>query len=355
MDNLLDLYSDYLLSSFGATTATGLATLLKGDLSHDQITRFLSGKARTSADLWRIAKPFVRRIQSDQGAMIVDDSISEKPYTDENDIVCWHYDHAHQRTVKGINFLTALYHSQGVSLPVGFALVAKTEHYIDKKDGRAKRRSPVSKNEHYRTLLEHAVQNQIPFRYVLNDVWYASAENMMFIQHTLKKEFIMPIKANRKVALSLADKQQGRYVRVDTLELEKNVTYTICLEGVDFPLFLVKQVFVNEGNSMGIQYLVTSDTTLSYDDIITIYRTRWNVEPYHKSLKQNASLEKSPTQTVTTQTNHFFAAVCAFIKLEMLKGTTRLNHFALKTKLYVNALQEAFSTLRALNPVQLAA
>jgi hypothetical protein len=67
---------------------------------------------------------------------IVDDSISEKPYTDENAIICWHYDHAHQRTVKGINFLTALYHSQGVSLPVGFALVAKTEHHIDKKDGK---------------------------------------------------------------------------------------------------------------------------------------------------------------------------------------------------------------------------
>ena len=75
----------------------------------------------------------------------------------------WHYDHSHQRTVKGINFLTSLYHSQGVSLPVGFALIAKTEHYIDKKDGKEKRRSPVSKNEHYRTLLEQAVQNQIPF------------------------------------------------------------------------------------------------------------------------------------------------------------------------------------------------
>lgn len=58
----------------------------------------------------------------------------------------------HQRTVKGINFLTSLYHSQGVSLPVGFVLIAKTEHYIDKKDGKAKRRSPINKNEHYRTL-----------------------------------------------------------------------------------------------------------------------------------------------------------------------------------------------------------
>ena len=234
MDTLLDLYSDYLISSFGLTTATGLATLLKGGISHDQVTRFLSGKPHTSADLWKIAKPFVRRIQSEQAVMIVDDSIAEKPYTDENDI-------------------------------------------------------------------------------------------------------------------------EGRYVQVETLVYEANVPMTVYLEGVDFPLLLVKQVFVNEDGSVGILYLVTSDTTLSYDDITTIYQRRWNVEPYHKSLKQNASLEKSPTQTVVTQTNHFFAALCAFIKLEMLKGTTKLNHFALKTKLYVNALQVAFSTLRELQPVHLTA
>ena len=58
--------------------------------------------------------------------------------------------------------------------------------------------------------------------------------------------------------------------------------------------------------------------TLTVDPMTTIYRKRWNVEPYHKSLKQNASLEKSPTQTVTTQSNHLFAALCAYIKLEVV-------------------------------------
>ncbi len=57
MDNLLDLYSDYLLSSFGQTTATGLATLMKGQISHDQITRMLAHKPYGSADLWKIVKP----------------------------------------------------------------------------------------------------------------------------------------------------------------------------------------------------------------------------------------------------------------------------------------------------------
>jgi hypothetical protein len=39
---LLDLYSDYLISSFAQTTATGLSLLLDNEYSHDQITRFLS-------------------------------------------------------------------------------------------------------------------------------------------------------------------------------------------------------------------------------------------------------------------------------------------------------------------------
>lgn len=60
-------------------------------------------------------------------------------------------------------------------------------------------------------------------------------------------------------------------------------------------------------------------------------------------------------QYVTTQSNHFFASVCAYIKLEMLKVATKTNHFALKAKLYVNALQSAFQTLNTLQPIRLAA
>ena len=165
----------------------------------------------------------------------------------------------------------------------------------------------------------------------------------------------MPLKANRKVALSATDKQQGRYVAVETLVLEPHTVQEIYLEGVDFALLLAKQVFANEDGSSGVVYLVSSDTTLTYDGLTTLYRKRWNVEPYHKSLKQNASLERSPTQTVTTQTNHFFGAVCGYIKLELLKQQTKLTHFALKSKLYTQAVRVAFDALRQMNPERLAA
>jgi len=104
---IADLYADYLLASFGATTATGLSHLLEGEISHDQVTRYLAGTKKTATELWRTVKPFVREVQSEVGVLIIDDSIEEKPYTDENEIVCWQYDHSKDRMLKGINFLTA--------------------------------------------------------------------------------------------------------------------------------------------------------------------------------------------------------------------------------------------------------
>ena len=347
-DEILDLYSDYLISSFGQTTATGLSTLLDGQVSHDRIRRFLAGTLRSSGALWQRVKPHIRAIQQADGVLILDASIAEKPYTDENDIICWHYDHAQQRTVKGINFMTALSHAQDASLPVGVTLIAKTEHYTDPKDGKQKRRSPIEKNVYFRMMIQQAVTNQSTFCYVLNDVWYAAAENMRFIKQTMQKDFVMPLKSNRTIALSTADKRQGRYVQSGTLDLKPHTVRTIYLEGVEFPLLLVKQILVNEDGSTGVVYVVTRDTSLMYDDLTTIYRKRWNVEPYHKSLKQNASLERSPTQTITTQTNHFFAALEGYIKLERLKITTKLNHFALKAKRYTRALRMAFDSLREL-------
>src|SRR4030095_4936379 len=115
---LQDLYTDYLISSFGPTTATGFSRLLEGEISHDQVTRFLASSAKTSADLWRIAKPLVRQVESDEGILALDDSIEEKPYTDENELICWHWDHAKERNVKGINFVTAFYATEKLHLPV---------------------------------------------------------------------------------------------------------------------------------------------------------------------------------------------------------------------------------------------
>ena len=90
---LLDLYSDYLLSSLSQTTATGMSQMLEGEVSHDQVTRLLSSERMDSKQWWRIIKPHLREVEEKDGIISIDDSIVEKPYTDENELICWHYDH----------------------------------------------------------------------------------------------------------------------------------------------------------------------------------------------------------------------------------------------------------------------
>src|SRR5437764_13888129 len=117
---LLDIYSDYVISAFGHTTGTGWAGLLEGKVSQDQIERLLSKGEVSAGDLWQIVKPYVRQIEQDKGVLIIAASNTEKPYTDENEISCWHSDHSQDGRVKGINFVTCLYPASGCSLPVGF-------------------------------------------------------------------------------------------------------------------------------------------------------------------------------------------------------------------------------------------
>ncbi len=104
----LDLYTDYLLSTFGSATATGLSAMVEGEVSHDRITRFLSEQDYTSKDLWQQVKTTVRMIERDDGVLIFDDTIQEKAWTDESELMCWHFDHCSGRNVKGINLLNAL-------------------------------------------------------------------------------------------------------------------------------------------------------------------------------------------------------------------------------------------------------
>jgi hypothetical protein len=40
--DIFDLYTDYLITSFSYTTATGLSGLVDNAISHDPLTRFLS-------------------------------------------------------------------------------------------------------------------------------------------------------------------------------------------------------------------------------------------------------------------------------------------------------------------------
>lgn len=346
---LFDLYTDYLISSSSSRTATGLSDLTDGEISHDKITRFLSKEDYDSKTLWKNVKPLVRKVEQEDGILIFDDTIEEKPYTDENEIVCWHFDHAQNRSVKGINILSALVRYDDVALPVAYELVRKTETFVDPKTGKTKRRADYSKNEMFRNMIDVCVQNQMKLRYIMADSWFSSKDNMEHIRKK-GKHFFFAIKSNRTIALSLEEKKRGEFKRVSELDLKEGEATLVYMKGLDFGVLLMKQVFTNKDRSTGVLYLVCSDTTLN-DSQFDLYKKRWRIEEYHKSIKSNMGLEKSPTRTVRTQNNHIFSCLCAYAKLEWLSIKKHLNHFALKYKLVLKANQIALMELRKMQQV----
>ena len=61
MKDLLEFYTDYLISSTGQVTTTGLSRVLNNGISHDKITRFLSEKDYDSKYLWQFVKNIYER------------------------------------------------------------------------------------------------------------------------------------------------------------------------------------------------------------------------------------------------------------------------------------------------------
>ena len=167
-------------------------------------------------------------------------------------------------------------------------------------------------------------------------------------QENSQKDFVCALKANRLAAVSEEDYQNNRFTSIEDLSWQEEILFTGWLKDVPFPVLIVCQVFTNKDRSTGILYLACSGTTVTREFLLTIYQKRWPIEVFHKSLKQNAALGKAPVRRVVTQNNQVFAALFAFSKPACLKIKRHLNHFALRSRLYVKAIRVSFDELQLL-------
>jgi hypothetical protein len=342
----LDLYTDYLLSSFSQTTATGLSAMLDDLFSHDQVTDFLTQSAFDNKALWQQVKPLVRKVQSEAGVLVVDDSIAHKPHSAINGLVCSHYDHSRGEQVKGINFVSLLYCVNSMRIPVGLSLVVKFLQ-SELKTRQMVWRAMLSKNELFRQMLHQAYQNQVPFSYVIGDSWYTNADNINAVL-AIGKHYLGAVKTNLEVALSTTDRANGKFIKISALDLPVGTVRQVYIRSVKKAVAICRDIFINRDGTEGELLLLCTDVNKTFQKMITTYQKRWEVEDYHKSLKNNASLEMSPAHGVQTQAMHVFASICAFVKLERLKVKQGLNQFALKGRLYLKAVKAAFEELSTL-------
>ena len=336
-----NLYTEFLLCQISQASSTMCSSLLDNYVKHDSFSRMLKVGDYSSTYIWNKAKPVLKNLNNSPKLLSLDNTIIHKPNSKINEVVNWFYDHSEGRTVKGINLISALIHTQTADIPVGFEVQIKDQLTIEQdKSGKdkLKRKSRYTINQLARKLVLQTLKNSSNFDYLVADRYFASRENLRFFnKHKLK--FVLGICSNRLVAKSKSDAKAGKYCRIDELELSEHESMKVFLKDINYSLVVARQVYKNADNSTGQIYLITNDLNLQSSHIEDIYQKRWNIETYHRSLKQNVSLAKSPTSVITTQLNHIGLSIGAFIELEKLKIASNKNHYALKRKMLIAANQ----------------
>ena len=116
---LRNIYVDYLLGCKGHISATDLSEVVDNQYSHDLITRMLHSQSADDRTLYLKGKRLIKALpqSEDKRVLIIDDSIQAKPHSEVNGVVAYHFDHSLQQSVKGINFISALWDDARASIP----------------------------------------------------------------------------------------------------------------------------------------------------------------------------------------------------------------------------------------------
>ena len=314
-------YIEYLVSTPINYTCTNLAAHLSG-VSHDSITDFLKFQRLAASSLWETAKPLIS--DTDESYLILDDSVQEKPYAREIELVAAHYSGNTHSVVRGIS-LVNLVHSSADNdyYPIDFRIYA-LEH-----DGK-------TKNDHFIAMLKDAFHvRHVRAKYIVFDSWYASSENLKFI-HREQRIFYTTIRSNRLVSRQ----KDGGYVHLDaitwtTAQLEQGIVLRI--KSVPFDVRLFKIVAKN-GN---IDWLITNDMadTTTLDTVCDRYGIRWNVECLHRELKQLTGIEKCQCRHAWSQRNHITSCYHAWFALKARAQKLKMTLYAARNALFATYLR----------------
>ncbi|MED4590816.1 MULTISPECIES: IS4 family transposase [Priestia] len=235
--------------------------------------------------------------------LIVDDSSYDKNRSKSVELLARCFDHASQkmRFYKGFRMLTLGWSDGTTFMPVDFSLLSSknsvingVSQNIDKRSSGYKRRLEALQTapEQIPTMIQRAMNSGIEATYVLMDTWFTHQPlikeitdqglDVIGMVKNLKQRYLMKgKKVSLKELYSLASPVQGKKGILRSIQ-------TTQANGVP-----VKIVFVRNRNKKSEWLAILStDCSLSEQEIIRIYGIRWDIEVFFKTTKSLLKLQK---------------------------------------------------------------
>lgn len=315
-------YVEYLISTPINYTCSNLAEHLEG-VSHDVVSNYLKREQLTARHLWELVGNLIE--DGPDAYMIIDDSVQNKQYSRSIDMVKLQYSGAVGGLVKGIGVVNLLHTNgeEGEYYPIDFRIYAKNT------DGK-------TKNDHFQEMIIRAISDkQIQAKTVLFDSWYASWQNLKLIKR-LGLIFYTTLKSNRLVSLSV----EGGYIHLDEIDwTEERMRngVTVKLKKVPFKVKLFKLVATNGD----IDWVITNDLdeTLTTQVAQEADNLRWQVEEFHRELKQLTGSEKCQCRKARSQRNHLACCYHAWLSLKAKSKELTKTRYQVRSDLFSDFLR----------------
>jgi hypothetical protein len=268
--------------------------------------------------------------------LIADDTLYSRDRSKKVELLARVHDHNTGRYQRGFRMLT-LGWSDGTSfIPLMLSMLSSANEKnrlapmrtdIDKRSNGYKRRTESMRKstDLLVEMVAAAVAAGTRAQHLLFDSWFSFPSTIRRI-HSLGMHTICMLKDTGKVTYDLNGwsytlKDLYREVRKRPGRAKVLAEVLVSIgddeQGTSLP---AKIVFVRDRSSKNWLALLSTDTTLTAEEIITLYRRRWDIETFFRMTKSFLKLEKEcQSRSFDAVVAHATLVCCRYIMLEMIK------------------------------------
>jgi hypothetical protein len=279
--------------------------------AHDAYTRLLQRVSPDSSALWKEVEPLVDR---QKGMIVIDDTTLDKPYASKMALVTRHWSGKHRAVVRGINLISLVWTDSTCRLPCDYRLYHKEQDHL-------------SKNDHFQAMILQAHARGFAPTMVLFDSWYGSLDNLKLLR-SLGWHWLTQLKSNRQVSI---DRRRTRAISEMLIPPQGCQVH---LKGYGWI-----KVFRTVGTNGDAEYWATSQLGLTLQDAAFRELDAWQIEVYHRGLKQFTGIERGQYRLEVSQRNHIGLAIRAFVRLEHHRMRTNVSWLEAKASIVRSAIR----------------
>ena len=249
----------------------------------------------------------------DTGYIILDDTVVPKPFSQFVAGTYVDYDHANKRHVRCHRMVVIIWTNGAIYIPVAFAFW----HHRDFV------RKYRTKNQIGRILVYYVVRRGIPFSYLTFDNWYASKQNLRFFDK-LSIKFVTRLRNNTWIVYEADANQRQKVQKMTKYECRYygNLNAYVRHFQVKYPGFGAGSLAIVKNDKHEepdrTKYIFTNDLSLTNSEIVLRYRSRWHVEVFFRTCKQNFGLTACQAQMMPQVILHAHMVFLAYVLTQLL-------------------------------------